>query len=150
MAKENVGGRKSVQLSQTSLTKPTTMHTRETRVSLEGFLFERHNLFSMEKRLIQDLEFVQMLGNPEYVVHLMRSGYFNQLAFRNYLKYLLYLRTPEFAHFLLYPLGLEVLKLLTNDAVVDAFLEDIDLRRTILNEQIYSAWALRCETLVDR
>ena len=99
-------------------------------------------------RLIQDLEFVQMLGNPEYVVYLMRGGFFAQTAFRNYLKYLRYIRSPQYSSLLLYPLGLEALILLTNDEVVDAFLEDIDLRRSILNEQIYTSWAMRQE-IVD-
>ncbi len=96
-------------------------------------------------RLVQDIEFVQMLGNPEYIVYLMRNGYFAQTAFRNYLKYLKYLRSPSYSHFLLYPLSLETLELLTNDAAVDAFLDDIDLRRGILNEQVYTAWAMRQE-----
>ncbi len=100
-------------------------------------------------RLIQDLEFIQMLGNPEYVVHLMKSGFFAEIEFRNYLKYLQYLRTPEYAHFMLYPLGLEVAKLFSDDSVVDAFLEDVDLRRSILNEQVFTSWAMRSE-VVDK
>ncbi|KAK9746710.1 SOH1 [Popillia japonica] len=44
-----------------------------------------------------ELEFVQCLGNPNYLNFLAQRGYFKDSTFINYLKYLLYWKEPEYA-----------------------------------------------------
>ncbi|XP_014254577.1 mediator of RNA polymerase II transcription subunit 31 [Cimex lectularius] len=53
-----------------------------------------------------ELEFVQCLGNPNYLNFLAQRGYFKDQAFINYLKYLLYWKEPQYAHCLKYPMCL--------------------------------------------
>ncbi|XP_044260934.1 mediator of RNA polymerase II transcription subunit 31-like isoform X2 [Tribolium madens] len=47
-----------------------------------------------------ELEFVQCLGNPNYLNFLAQRGYFKDSTFVNYLKYLLYWKEPEYAKYL--------------------------------------------------
>ena len=60
----------------------------------------------------QDLEFVQALACPHYVLHLSQAGYLADPAFLAYLRHLEYWREPPYAAFLQYPAGLAVLDLL--------------------------------------
>jgi mediator of RNA polymerase II transcription subunit 31 len=59
-------------------------------------------------RFIQDLEFIQLLSNPQYLeckinlinkLGLSANNYFKEQSFLNYLKYLLYFKNPEYAKF---------------------------------------------------
>ncbi|KAJ8982569.1 hypothetical protein NQ317_005040 [Molorchus minor] len=59
-----------------------------------------------------ELEFVQCLGNPNYLNFLAQRGYFKDSTFINYLKYLLYWKEPEYAKYLKYPMCLYFLDLL--------------------------------------
>jgi len=59
-----------------------------------------------------ELEFVQCLCNPNYLNFLAQRGFFDDSAFVNYLKYLLYWKSPEYAKFLKYPQCLMFLELL--------------------------------------
>nr|CAH7728732.1 unnamed protein product [Callosobruchus chinensis] len=66
-----------------------------------------------------ELEFVQCLGNPNYLncmykkhLILAQRGYFKDSTFINYLKYLLYWKEPDYAKFLKYPMCLYFLDLL--------------------------------------
>ncbi|XP_072379106.1 mediator of RNA polymerase II transcription subunit 31 isoform X2 [Diabrotica undecimpunctata] len=59
-----------------------------------------------------ELEFVQCLGNPNYLNFLAQRGYFKDSTFVNYLKYLLYWKEPEYAKYLKYPMCLYFLDLL--------------------------------------
>lgn len=77
-----------------------------------------------------ELEFVQCLGNPNYlnckrirvisesivilmvVLVLAQRGYFKDSTFINYLKYLLYWKEPEYSKYLKYPMCLYFLDLL--------------------------------------
>ncbi|XP_050732705.1 mediator of RNA polymerase II transcription subunit 31-like isoform X3 [Eriocheir sinensis] len=59
-----------------------------------------------------ELEFVQCLANPNYLLFLAQRGYFKDQAFINYLKYLQYWKEPEYAKFLKYPMCLYFLDLL--------------------------------------
>ncbi|KAI9326626.1 SOH1-domain-containing protein [Obelidium mucronatum] len=68
-----------------------------------------------ERRLILEIEFVQCLANPKYMQFLAQHGYFNDPAFINYLKYLLYWRQPEYAHLIVYPYALEMLEYLQHE-----------------------------------
>ncbi|ORY48951.1 SOH1-domain-containing protein, partial [Rhizoclosmatium globosum] len=67
-------------------------------------------------RLILELEFVQCLANPKYLQFLAQHNYFNDPAFINYLKYLLYWRRPEYAHLVVYPYSLEILEYLQHES----------------------------------
>jgi hypothetical protein len=60
----------------------------------------------------QDLEFVQALACPHYVLHLSQAGYLADPAFLGYLRHLEYWRAPGYAAFLQYPAGLAILDLL--------------------------------------
>ena len=62
----------------------------------------------------QDLEFLQLLSNPQYLSYLAQQRYFDDASFLNYLKYLNYFRRPEFVRFLSYPDALEFLDLLVS------------------------------------
>uniref|UniRef100_A0A0A9WMX5 Mediator of RNA polymerase II transcription subunit 31 n=1 Tax=Lygus hesperus TaxID=30085 RepID=A0A0A9WMX5_LYGHE len=53
-----------------------------------------------------ELEFVQCLGNPNYLNFLAQRGYFKDPAFINYLKYLTYWKEPQYALCLKYPMCL--------------------------------------------
>ena len=62
-------------------------------------------------RFQYELEFVQMLSNPNYLecislinIDLLHNGYFEDPAFINFLKYLLYWKQPEYTRFLMYML----------------------------------------------
>ncbi|XP_055379763.1 mediator of RNA polymerase II transcription subunit 31-A isoform X3 [Condylostylus longicornis] len=63
-------------------------------------------------RLQIELEFVQCLGNPNYLNFLAQRGYFKDQTFINYLKYLLYWKEPEYAKYIMYPICLYFLDLL--------------------------------------
>lgn len=61
----------------------------------------------------RDLEFAQLLCNPEYIRWLHAQDYFSDSAFLAYLNHLKYLELPEYRCFLHYPQALHVLALLT-------------------------------------
>ncbi|KAI8842663.1 hypothetical protein HDU78_007037 [Chytriomyces hyalinus] len=73
-----------------------------------------------ERRLILELEFVQCLANPKYLQFLAQQQYFNDPAFINYLKYLLYWRRPEYAKLIVYPYCLEMLEHLQHESFRNA------------------------------
>ena len=62
--------------------------------------------------LTQDLEFVQLLANPNYIKYLNERNYFEDQAFLNYLNYLSYLKNPDYLKFIEYDNGLIMLDLL--------------------------------------
>ncbi|CAG2177561.1 unnamed protein product [Oppiella nova] len=59
-----------------------------------------------------ELEFVQCLGNPNYLNYLAQRGYFKEKNFINYIEYLQYWKRPEYAKYLKYPMCLHFLELL--------------------------------------
>ncbi|KAH1011711.1 mediator of RNA polymerase II transcription subunit 31 isoform X2 [Dendroctonus ponderosae] len=59
-----------------------------------------------------ELEFVQCLGNPNYLNFLAQRGYFKDPTFIHYLKYLIYWKEPDYAKYLKYPMCLYFLDLL--------------------------------------
>ena len=61
----------------------------------------------------QDLEFLQLLSNPQFLSHLAQRRFLEDRAFLNYLKHLNYFRRPEYVGFVSYPDALEFLDLLT-------------------------------------
>lgn len=62
-----------------------------------------------------ELEFVQCLANPNYLLFLSQRGYFKEQTFINYLKYLQYWKEPEYAKYLKYPVCLYFLDLLQHE-----------------------------------
>jgi len=89
-----------------------------------------------------ELEFVQCLGNPNYLNFLAQRGYFKESTFINYLKYLQYWKEPQYVKFIKYPVCLHYLELLQHatfrkeivNAQCTKFLDD----QTILQWQHYS------------
>ena len=63
-----------------------------------------------------ELEFVQCLGNPNYLHFLAQRGYFKEPNFINYLKYLLYWKEAKYVNFIKYPVCLHFLELLQHEA----------------------------------
>lgn len=63
-----------------------------------------------EHRFTMELEFVQCLANPEYVLFLAQRALFINESFIAYLKYLLYWKRPEYACYISYPAGLRMLE----------------------------------------
>lgn len=86
----------------------------------------------------QELEFVQLLCNPDYLRWLVQEGWFGSQNFRDYLKYLEYWRMPEYSRFLVYPQCLAVLNYLNGENVNDLLSDEIFLAR--LGEQQYFIW----------
>ena len=71
-----------------------------------------------------ELEFVQALANPGYVLHLAATRVLFEPAFVRYLDYLQYWKQPEYAKFILWPSALR-------------FLGKFFLRRALI-EQLFS------------
>ncbi len=79
-------------------------------------------------RFQYELEFVQLLSNPEYlnctyslprVLDLVTNGRLDEPAFINFLAYLQYWKKPEYAKFLSYPMSLCVLDMLQHKVFRD-------------------------------
>jgi hypothetical protein len=64
---------------------------------------KRQQILQQRKRFLVELEFVQCLANPNYLKFLAVRGYFENESFKNYLKYLVYWKTPEYIKFIKYP-----------------------------------------------
>ena len=62
-----------------------------------------------DARFQADLEFVQLLSNPEYLNYLAKGGFFEDAKFMNYLLYLQYWKLPQYAKYILYPASLGIL-----------------------------------------
>ncbi|VDM03372.1 unnamed protein product [Schistocephalus solidus] len=58
------------------------------------------------------MEFVQCLGNPNYLNFLAQQGCFDKPEFINYLAYLKYWKEPAYSKYLLFPYCLHMLDLL--------------------------------------
>jgi len=65
-----------------------------------------------QRRLTQELEFVQLLASPSYIHWLAQEQYLQDAAFINYLRYLTYWLQPEYARLVRYPHALYFLELL--------------------------------------
>lgn len=63
-----------------------------------------------------ELEFVQCLGNPNYLHFMAQRGYFRDSKFVNYLSYLQYWQKPAYVRFIKYPLCLHFLELLQHES----------------------------------
>nr|Q8MPD6.1 RecName: Full=Mediator of RNA polymerase II transcription subunit 31; AltName: Full=Mediator complex subunit 31 [Taenia solium]CAD21541.1 hypothetical protein [Taenia solium] len=73
-----------------------------------------------------ELEFVQSLGNPDYLTFLAQQGCFDKPEFINYLSYLQYWKSPSYSRFITYPFCLHMLDLLQSP----------DFRREVAHESV--------------
>jgi len=62
-----------------------------------------------------ELEFVQCLANPNYLLFLAQRGFLKDATFINYLKYLQYWQEPQYVKYLKYPFCLHFLQLLQHE-----------------------------------
>lgn len=70
-----------------------------------------------------ELEFVQSLGNIQYLNYLAQNDYLTNECFLNYLNYLNYWKEPKYSKYLVYPNCLHILTLLQSE----------EFRRSIVN-----------------
>lgn len=109
---------------------------------------EQREKQQQRKRFLVELEFVQSLANPNYLNHLAKQGLLDNASFRNYLKYLLYWKEPEYIRYIKYPQCLFYLDLLQRD----------DLRESIksnkltnfLNEQQVLNWRFYTNNILNK
>merc|ERR1712083_992607 len=69
----------------------------------------------LKLRFQVEMEFVQSLGNPNYLHFLAQRGYMKDPCFINYLKYLQYWQEPQYVKYLKYPVCLHFLELLQHE-----------------------------------
>lgn len=98
------------------------------------------------ERFLVELEFVQSLANPDYVVHLWRQGVFERATFRNYLRYLLYWKEPEYIKFIKYPQCLFFLDLIAGGLNTNT--KSIDLEEHIY--QVVNALRQNKSSIMDQ
>jgi mediator of RNA polymerase II transcription subunit 31 len=84
-----------------------------------------------------ELEFVQLLSNPSYLLHLHEQKYLQDPLFINYLKYLKYWQQPEYAQYILFPYSLQVLELLQLKSFRDGFSQEVG---QFLHQKQYFHW----------
>jgi len=89
----------------------------------------------------KDLEFVQLLCNPEYLKWLYSEKHFEKESFRKYLKYLEYFKRPEYSKFVIYPQCIAILEILTHERA-DEFLSN-DQFYAKLEEGQHLMWRFR-------
>lgn len=89
----------------------------------------------------KDLEFIQLLCNPEYLKWLHNERYFGRDDFQEYLKYLEYFKDARYSKFLIYPQCLAILDMLNSEKALD-FLSD-DKFYLKLDECQQRMWKLR-------
>uniref|UniRef100_A0A7S1CQY1 Mediator of RNA polymerase II transcription subunit 31 n=1 Tax=Bicosoecida sp. CB-2014 TaxID=1486930 RepID=A0A7S1CQY1_9STRA len=92
-----------------------------------------------KERFEVELEFVQCLSNPRYLMYLAREGLLADPAFIAYLDYLKYWKRPEYVTFIRYPQSLYFLDRL-QDPVFRAEAKNPLLIETIVEQQYYH-WA---------
>ena len=85
----------------------------------------------------QDLEFLQLLSNPQYLSHLAQQRYFEDASFLNYLNYLNYFRRPEFVKFVSYPDALEFLDLLVSSPAFRRAIARPDVAAMVREQQMW-------------
>lgn len=91
-----------------------------------------------ETRFILELEFIQLLSNPQYLQFLAQSRYFDQPEFVNYLNYLTYFTTPEYCKYVTFPYCLKIIQLLQHKEFRES-LKSFDAIRFLHTKQ-YRHW----------
>ena len=83
--------------------------------------------------MVNDLEFIQLLSNPRYVVELSIRGYFYNPDFVRYIERLKKTFFQEdFLHLIRYPEGLINLEIMTRPGFSDSLKEEVNRGRFIL------------------
>lgn len=95
----------------------------------------------MSSTFEKELEFVQLLCNPEYLRWLYNEGYFAEDEFIHYLQYLLYFKEQKYAKFLVYPQCIPILELLIQDGISKELSEDSFYVK--LSETEFQMWKSR-------
>lgn len=72
----------------------------------------------------RDLEFVQLLCNPEYLKWLHSEKYFERQGFREYLRYLEYFKSPKYSKFMIYPQCIPILEILNHERACEFLSND--------------------------
>eukprot|EP01134_Creolimax_fragrantissima_P005625 CFRG5625T1 len=98
----------------------------------------RFDTTTEEDRFEIELEFVQSLGDPGYLNWLAQQRLLQQPEFVNYLSYLQYWRTSEYAKFIAFPHCLHFLDLLQHKPFRDAIINNA-IRDELL-QQYYLHW----------
>jgi SOH1 len=81
-----------------------------------------------------------MLANPEYFQWIVKLQIVSHIPFQNYLSYLKYLFQPEFEQLFVFPLGLEMLSILSDPAVLSRLVKETETSRSTLTTQINASW----------
>lgn len=87
----------------------------------------------------QELEFIQLLANPEYLGFLSKEGYFKDPNFRAFLTYLKYLTRAPHCLRIQYPACLRVLEILTQTDDVCDKLQNAGVRNK-LYQTMFLSW----------
>ena len=95
----------------------------------------------MASRFEKELEFVQLLCNPEYIRWLYKNNFFARKDFRDFMAYLLYFREIPYRNCLLYPQALPILEMLLEDDVASKLADESFYTR--LSEDQFYMWKHR-------
>ncbi|CAD8140433.1 unnamed protein product [Paramecium octaurelia] len=96
-------------LASLALLPNLQLQSKSTQIILMQQIYDDYKRFQM------DLEFVQLLANPQYIYQLAIKQYFEDDQFVNYLQYLLYFKRPEFLKYIKYPVCIKMLDCLQNE-----------------------------------
>ncbi|ORD99572.1 MED31 [Hepatospora eriocheir] len=72
----------------------------------------------------KDLEFIQLLCNPDYIRWLFNKNYFANKAFVGYLNYLKYFKDKKYKLFLLYPQSIKILDILCEENIEEKLIKE--------------------------
>ena len=100
---------------------------------------------SSKLRLLQDIEFIQMLGSIDYMRYIIQKGYLGDEAFLEYLRYLNYLQGAHYSHFVTFPHSLGALRILCDKDVQKMLVEDENYIETIIRQEVIKTWASAAE-----
>ncbi|KAF5140632.1 mediator of rna polymerase ii transcription subunit 31 [Vairimorpha ceranae] len=94
-----------------------------------------------DNTFIKELEFVQLLCNPDYLKWLFEQGYFENKSFKDLIKHLQYWKEDKYKIYLTYPYCLNILDILNKEDVIQT-LKDESFYVRIAQEQ-FLLWKSR-------
>ena len=89
------------------------------------------------ERVEEDMEFIQLLSNPEYIQFLIENKYFDDENFLYYLKYLEYIPNSSLLKFVKYPICLKMLENIQNPKFVSYWADNSNLFTNYVNGQLF-------------
>ena len=126
----NPGSFRSVPLGPPSSLNPPlyTEQEEKNRLKFQVRFYEKDHFVQQSQHFLHqiELEFVQCLGNPNYLHFLAQRGYFKEANFINYLRYLMYWKDPQYVKYIKFPVCLHYLELLQHES----------FRKEIVNGQV--------------